>query len=74
MFSKFGLGALPVSEQRYLLVMGFAAFMSLITLLAILDLTFQGKVVPSEIYAILGASSGIIFGGQFINKIPPDNE
>jgi len=61
-----------MNNKRFIFIMLFATCTSLITLLAILDLTFQGKVVPPEIYAIFGASTGVIFGGQFINKTPPE--
>ena len=57
-----------MTTKRFVFVMAAASTIAMITLLAILDLTFQGKIVPAEIYAILGASTGVIFGGQFINK------
>ena len=59
-----------MTTKRFIFVMAAASTITLLTLLAILDLTFQGKSVPAEVYAILGASSGVIFGGQFINKQP----
>ena len=63
-----------MTTKRFIFVMAAASTITLLTLGSILALTFQGKIVPPEIYAILGASSGVIFGGQFINKIPPTND
>lgn len=60
-------------KYHYLIPILSAMAICLITLIAILDLTFQGKAVPPEIYAIMAASSGILFGGHFINKPPDDH-
>jgi len=59
-------------RHSYSILMSSAIAITFITLLAILDLTFQEKVVPPEIYAILAAGTGVIFGGRFLN--PPNGQ
>jgi len=59
-------------RHSYSIMMSVAIVITFLTLLAILDLTFQEKNIPAEIYVILASSTGVIFGGRFLN--PPNGK